>query len=151
MTSIWTIGHSNQRLDSFLDLLVAHGIEILADVRSRPRSRWAHFNKKALSLRIEDSNRTYVWLPGLGGIPEKTELMLPDGSADFEAIRVSDDYVADLAELSSLAAERRIAVMCSEGDPLACHRSSVLAPDLVARGIDVQHILKDGTLLAHLI
>ena len=151
MTTIWTIGHSNQRLDSFLDSLGKHEIQILADVRSRPRSRWAHFNQKALSLSIDGSDRRYVWLPRLGGIPEQTELMLPDGSADFEAIRASGDYLAGLADLISLAAESRVAVMCSEGDPRACHRFSVLAPDLAARGIDVQHILRDGSVLAHLI
>ena len=151
MNTIWIIGHSNHRLCSFLALLDTYKIQVLADVRSRPRSRWAHFNGRARSLSLEDSDRSYMWLPGLGGIPVQSELMLPDGSADFEAIRASDDYLAGLAELTSLAAERRVAVMCSEGDPRACHRFSVLAPDLAARGIDVQHILRDGSLLAQLI
>ncbi len=150
MVSVWTIGHSNHRLKSFLSLLEQHQIDVLVDVRSRPRSRWPHFNQKALCRSIENAGRAYIWLPGLGGIPERAELRLPDGEADFEAIRASDDYRSDLEEVISLAADGRVALMCSEGDPNACHRFSALAPDLVGRGVDVRHVLRDGTLLGQL-
>lgn len=150
MVSVWTIGHSNHRLESFLDLLEQHQIDVLVDVRSRPRSRWPHFNQQALCRSIEEVGHSYIWLPGLGGMPDRAELRLPNGEADFEAIRASDDYRSGLAEVISLAADGRVALMCSEGDPKACHRFSALAPDLIGQGLDVRHVLRDGKLLGQL-
>ncbi len=151
MVSVWTIGHSNHRLESFLSLLEQHHIDVLVDVRSRPRSRWPHFNQKALCRSIEDIGHSYIWLPGLGGIPQRAELRLPSGEADFEAVRASDDYRSGLTEVMSLAGDSKVVLMCSEGDPRACHRSSTLAPDLVALGVEVLHILRDGELRNELV
>ena len=39
--TIFTVGHSNQSLESFLDLLGRHGIDLVVDVRSSPYSQYA--------------------------------------------------------------------------------------------------------------
>ena len=46
--TLWTVGHSNHPLGAFLDLLAQHRIEVVADVRSSPYSRYAsQFNREA--------------------------------------------------------------------------------------------------------
>ena len=43
----------------------------------------------------------------------------------------------------------RVAMMCAEKDPLDCHRCILVSPRLRERGIEVRHILSDGTLESH--
>ena len=43
----------------------------------------------------------------------------------------------------------RIALMCAEREPLECHRTLLVAPALVARGVSVGHILAGGGLETH--
>jgi hypothetical protein len=47
------------------------------------------------------------------------------------------------------ARKYRLALMCSEQEPLECHRCLLVARALAARGIAVSHILPDGRLEAH--
>ena len=42
-----------------------------------------------------------------------------------------------------------ITLMCSEGEPLDCHRFSMVSNYLESTGLSVVHILKDKTLLPH--
>ena len=43
----------------------------------------------------------------------------------------------------------RIALMCAERDPLNCHRTILVARELVALGSKVNHILADGEIETH--
>ena len=43
----------------------------------------------------------------------------------------------------------RIALMCAEKDPLNCHRTILVARELVALGSKVNHILADGEIETH--
>ncbi|MEK9970691.1 MAG: DUF488 domain-containing protein, partial [Ferrovibrio sp.] len=62
MTTIFTIGHSNQTAERFAALLRQHGITLLADVRSAPASRHApQFNRIALARNLEDAGIGYRW------------------------------------------------------------------------------------------
>ena len=40
-------------------------------------------------------------------------------------------------------------MMCAERDPLECHRTILVARELVRRGVDVTHILADGSVEKH--
>lgn len=39
--------------------------------------------------------------------------------------------------------------MCSEHDPLDCHRCLLVGRELAERGVGVKHILADGTIADH--
>ena len=47
------------------------------------------------------------------------------------------------------ASKHAIALMCAEKEPLDCHRTILVSRELVERGLDVCHILADGTIEAH--
>ena len=47
------------------------------------------------------------------------------------------------------AKSHSIALMCSEKDPLECHRTLLVSKSLVERGFEIEHILADGTLETH--
>ena len=67
-TTLWTIGHSTRSLEQFLDLLAAHEIEAVADVRRFPGSRrWPHFRGESLARSLKSRGIDYAWFPELGG------------------------------------------------------------------------------------
>jgi len=65
---IWTIGHSNRSINTFLELLSEHGNQVLVDVRSFPTSKVEHFKKEKMEKWLPHHGIEYVWLgKELGG------------------------------------------------------------------------------------
>jgi uncharacterized protein (DUF488 family) len=135
MTAIFTIGHSNQTAEQFVDLLQKHGVRLLADVRSSPASRFTpQFNRAALARSLRDAGIGYRWLgQALGGKPRAPEPV----------------FSAGISDLLQAAETQSTAIMCAERDPRMCHRTHLVTPALLKNGATVTHILGDGTLLAH--
>jgi uncharacterized protein (DUF488 family) len=151
---ILTIGHSNHDEADFLGLLRGAGIEVLADVRVNPRSRYPHFNRSALAASLESAGIDYVHFgEALGGrreaAPDSPNLGWEQepfrGYADHMA---SGEFTTGLAELERLGNEQRTAVMCAEADWRRCHRR-LIADALLNRGWRVLHIGPDGGLSPH--
>src|SRR5205085_1782027 len=66
--TLWTVGHSTRSLDDFIQMLNAHRIGILADVRQFAGSRkYPHFGKENLRDAMKECGIDYVHLPELGG------------------------------------------------------------------------------------
>jgi uncharacterized protein (DUF488 family) len=145
---LWSIGHSNHTIERFIELLRAHQVKVLADVRTAPYSRYSpQFNRDELARGMKEAGIEYVFLGReLGGKPEDPALRGPHGLPDYDAIAATAFFKAGLARLTALGTERRTAFMCSEGDPAQCHRERLVARSLRAAGWRVHHILSDGTL-----
>jgi uncharacterized protein (DUF488 family) len=148
--TILTIGHSRHSLERFLALLEAGQVTAVADVRSAPASRFSpQFNKSALAASLAAQNIGYVFLgKELGGRPEQAELYT-QGRADYEKMAASPDFRAGLAQLMEAAAQNRVAAMCSEADPLDCHRCLLVGRALAEAGVEVGHILGSGEIVSH--
>jgi uncharacterized protein (DUF488 family) len=148
--TILTIGHSRHSLEQFIALLEGAQVTAIADVRSAPMSRFSpHFNRGALAASLAAQGIDYVFLgKELGGRPERPELYT-DGVADYEKMAASAEFRAGLAQLKEAAERRRIAMMCSEADPLDCHRCLLVGRALAGAGIDVGHILASGKVITH--
>ncbi len=142
MNTIYTIGHSNHQFEDFLALLRQHGIELLADVRSSPYSRYVpQANREALSRALESAGIAYCWLGDrLGGKPGGTV-------AAYDELHASPAFQQGIADLLAQAAEHHSAIMCSEGDHRQCHRYKLITPTLVEQGVHVLHIQPDGSLV----
>lgn len=142
MITIYTIGHSNHETADFLALLHQHGIELVADVRSSPYSRYVRqANRETLARTLEAAGIAYRWMGAhLGGKPEGT-------IADYDELRTSPVFQQGIADLLALAVEHRTAIMCSEGDHRQCHRHKLITPVLLDRDIHVLHIQPDGNLV----
>lgn len=145
---IYTIGHSNHSPEEFLRLLRAHHIEVVADLRSRPYSRFVpHFNRDALKKLLHEEGIRYLFLgKELGGKPQDLERPLSD-EVVWEHIRSRPQFQEGLTRLLGEAPQSKVCVLCAEADPARCHRGQLIAPELEARGAEVKHILADGTLL----
>jgi uncharacterized protein (DUF488 family) len=151
---IFTIGHSTHTLDRLCELLDAHRVTRLADVRRVPRSaRHPQFRAEALAAELPTRGIDYRHLPALGGFRKPTADS-PNGGWENDAFRGYADYAltaefaAGLDELCTLARDRATAVMCAEAPWWRCHRR-LIADRLVSIGWTVCHIDANGTHTEH--
>lgn len=143
---ILTIGHSIHALETFIQLLKAHGVTLVADVRTMPRS-WHNpqFNKETLPEQLKLAGIGYVHLPGLGGL-RRARVDSPNrgwrtpGFRGYADYMQTPEFAKHLEALIQLARRNRLALMCAEAVPWRCHRS-LIADALFLRGILVEHIL----------
>ncbi len=143
---LFTIGHSNQALDHFLSLLQRHGIEVLADVRTAPWSRYVpHFNAKALGAALASQGIDYIPLGReLGGRPAGDEFYDDQGHVLYGRLAASPAFQDGLDQVLARARTSRIALLCSEEDPARCHRHLLIGRVLRERGVGLSHIRRDG-------
>lgn len=151
---IWTIGHSNHALESFVGHLRAHEIEAVADVRLMPGSkRYPHFNREALSVSLQENGIGYEHFPELGG-RRKPRADSPNTAWRNEAFRGYADHMQGaefergMAKFLMLAAAKRTAVMCAEAVWWQCHRA-LISDWWKVRGVEVLHILSENKVEPH--
>ena len=144
---LYTVGHSSQSLEEFLSLLQRHSINCVVDVRSVPASKFApQFNEESLKRFLKLHNVQYLPFGDEFGA-RRTDCINDDGQVDFE-MAVTTPLFQQGAErlMKGLNRGFSIALMCSEADPLECHRFSLVSRYFHNQGIEVFHILKDGNL-----
>jgi uncharacterized protein (DUF488 family) len=147
---ILTIGHSRHSWERFTALLDGAGVEAIADIRSAPRSRFSpQFNKEAMAAALAARNVAYVFLgKELGGRPQSPALFT-GGVADYEKMAATPEFRLGLERLIEAAARSNVAALCSEADPLECHRCLLVGRALAEQGADVRHILASGDVVTH--
>jgi uncharacterized protein (DUF488 family) len=146
MAILFTVGHSTRTLQEFIEVLKAHSIQTLVDIRSFPMSRrLPHFNRESLEKSLPEAGIDYVWMKALGGRRKKIFADSPNPALRNQSFRNYADYMltADFeraaADLVRLAEHSCTAYMCAERVYFRCHR--MLVSDwLVARGNEVFHI-----------
>ena len=148
---LYTVGHSNQTLPQLVDLLAQYQVNAVADVRSMPFSRrLPQFNRPELEAELPRHDIRYVFLgEELGARREE--------AAAYDGLQAAYERVAQLPAfqrglervLRGLDRGLTLALLCAERDPLTCHRAILVSRHLQARGVDVQHILGDGSLESH--
>ncbi|MDA8384271.1 MAG: DUF488 domain-containing protein [Betaproteobacteria bacterium] len=151
---VLTIGHSTMAIEAFIDVLRAHGVNRLADVRTVPRSRHnPQFNRETLAAVLEAAGIGYEHMAGLGGLrharadsPNQAWRNLSfRGFADYMQ---TDAFAESLQHLIEVSRHARVALMCAEAVPWRCHRS-LIADALLARGVPVAHIMGISRRQAH--
>lgn len=140
MTEIFTIGHSNLKADAFLDLAKGAGINMIVDVRSKPSSRFPHFGRDNFIRLVRPAGIDYLWggrvLGGLNPIEPENPM-----------------FVEKMDKIISIAQEegRKVALMCSEGNPCECHRAGKCTAWLHKHHPDIKisHVVKGGEILSN--
>ncbi len=127
-------------------MLQAHGVTLVADVRTVPRSRHnPQFNRETLPEQLQAAGLGYVHLPGLGGLrhprPDSPNRgWRNDAFRGFADYMQTPEFTGNLEALIRLAQTARLALMCAEAVPWRCHRS-LIADALTVRGLPVEHIM----------
>ncbi|MCE2718679.1 MAG: DUF488 family protein [Dolichospermum sp.] len=144
---IFTIGHSNHKIETFIELLHQHQVTALADVRSSPYSRrFPQFNQSALKTALKTANIAYVPLgDNLGARPRDRNCYI-DGMARYDLIAATEAFKVGLNRLIQGSEKYQISLMCAEQDPIVCHRAILICPHLKNAGLEIHHIHKNGDL-----
>jgi uncharacterized protein (DUF488 family) len=148
---VFTIGHSNLEIGKFVALLKEHGIQAIADVRSSPYSQYnPQFNREPLQKSLQEHGIAYVFLgQELGARRSERECYL-EGRADYGLISQTPAFKRGIERVTQGAAKMRVALMCAEKDPIDCHRCILVTPHLRQQGLQVLHLLSDGSLEDHM-
>src|ERR1019366_5955913 len=153
---IFTVGHSTRTIDEFVELLHAHGVKIIVDIRSIPRSRHnPQFNADVLEHSLRENHISYRHSKELGGLrhARKDSVNLGWRNASFRGFA---DYMATpafsegLDALIEFAPAKATAIMCAEAVAWRCHRSLIgdaltkkgwIVRDIMSRTVAARHLL----------
>jgi uncharacterized protein (DUF488 family) len=135
-------------MDHFVGLLKMHGVQVVVDVRSQPYSKYAtHFDKDALKVGLQSAGIRHLYLGReLGGRPEGDEFYDQEGHVLYDRVAAASIFLEGLKRLEKGIHEFRVATLCAEENPSACHRRLLVSRLLLERGIRVEHIRGDGRL-----
>ena len=148
MKELFTIGHSNHSLNHFLELLLAYQVSAIVDVRSSPYSKYSpHFNKDLLESALRDADIDYVFLGRELGAQRSEDGCYIDGQAKYDRIAHLSTFRRGLEIVLQGVEHCRVALMCSESDPITCHRTILVCRELkrICPDLKITHILGDGT------
>lgn len=131
---IWTIGHSNRSIQTFITLLKEHDIEVIADIRRFPTSKIEYFKREQLEKWLPENSVDYIWLgKQLGGYRK-------GGYKRHMRTKLFREGVQQLLET---AEQKRVCIMCMETNPKYCHRRFISA-FLERKGVEVTHVIGKG-------
>ncbi len=151
---VFTIGHSTRPIEDFIELLKAHGVKRVIDIRTIPRSRHnPQFDRESLAQSLRAAGIGYTHIKKLGGLrhPKKDSINLGwrnSGFRGFADYMQTREFEAALERAIKLAKTKPSALMCAEAVPWRCHRSLV-ADALAVRKIPVKHIVSATRAQAH--
>lgn len=139
MKTIYTIGYEGADLDRFLDTLEDAGVATVADVRAVALSRKKGFSKNQLRNNLAEREIGYRHFIDLGTPKAGREAARADDTARMHQIfcdqLATEGAQRQLEELTELAGERPICLLCFERDPARCHRR-IVAERLARRGFE---------------
>jgi len=147
---IFTIGHSNHEFIDFGELLNPASIDMVVDVRSSPFSKmYPQFNKDALSASLKTLQIGYLFMgDSLGGRSSDPE-DFRDGHVVYQRLAEKDIFSQGIDRVLTGAKKFKIVLLCSEKEPLDCHRTLLVSRSLDDNGLSVGHILATGEVESH--
>lgn len=147
---LFTIGHSTHTVAEFLALLRQHGISAVGDVRSRPYSRQnPHFNREEMERFLRQAGIAYMFLGNELGARSQDPSCYEQGRVRYDLLARTELFQRGLVRVREGMERYRLALMCAEKEPLECHRTILVSRHLDTLGVEVRHILADGTIEPH--
>jgi uncharacterized protein (DUF488 family) len=149
---IYTVGHSTHPIAYFAELLETYHINCVVDVRSVAASRYnPQFNKEPLMNYLRKRGVMYLHFEREFGARQTDPSVFDDKNrVDFEKFRKTPAFTEGVIRLErGIEKNYRIALMCSEAEPLDCHRFSMISVGLIEEGFTVKHIMKDKSLMTN--
>lgn len=147
---IYTIGHSNHTLENFVNLLKKSEIEVVVDLRSAPYSAmYPYFNRESIQSSLKKESIEYLFLGDSIGGRSKDRSVFQDGQVVYARLAEKPEYQNGIRRVIEGSTRYSIALMCSEKEPLDCHRTLLVSQSLVDSGAQVTHIHADGKAESH--
>ncbi len=143
---IYTIGHSNYDTNQFIKILQSYSIDTVVDIRSAPYSKYCRqFNKKTIDQVLNNSGIKYLFLgKELGARPENPECY-EQNRIQYDKLKETELFKQGIERIKDSTSKCIAALMCSEKEPISCHRTILVSRVLKGEGIEVRHILDENT------
>ncbi|MBX3709509.1 MAG: DUF488 domain-containing protein [Gammaproteobacteria bacterium] len=155
MPVLYTVGHSTHSLREFVDILHAHQIKHIVDIRTIPKShRVPWFNKEKLKTSLRKEKISYTHMPRLGGLRRTVKNSINVGwyNASFRGFAdymQTTEFYMGLKELNLIIRKNnKVAIMCAEALPWRCHRSLISDAEVV-RHFVVWEIISKTSIRRH--
>ena len=147
---LYTIGHSTQSVDDFIERLKKNTIDCVVDVRSTPYSQYAsQFNEPEIKYALKEAGIKYIYMgKEFGARRDNRELYDDQGRLDFEKTTSDKDFQKGIVRIKDgIDKGYSIAFMCTEKEPQDCHRCILVGRSFhEMEGIRVENIRIDGSL-----
>src|SRR5581483_6372626 len=157
MATLYTIGHSTRSFAELVEVLQAHGIKHVVDIRAFPASRrLPHFNREWLESELPKAGIAYFWEPRMGGRRKRitkdsrNTAIRSDSFRNYADYMLTAEFRAAAADVRKLAEEKPTAYMCAEKLYFQCHRMMV-SDYYVAHGDEVRHIVDSAPPKEHVL
>lgn len=147
--TLFSIGHSQHKIDYFISLLKKHHINYILDVRSVPYSQYAtDYNRENIKKILKNNDIGYAFMGNFfGARPKDVSLYLPNGYLNFEKVANSTKFKRGFDNVEKGVKQGyRIAFMCTEKDPIECHRAILVSYAFYKAGYSIEHIMPDNTI-----
>lgn len=134
LMKVYSLGTSTRTIEEFMGILTAYDVEVVADVRSFPQSRFPHFQQAELTSHLREGGMDYVYLgKELGGFRR----------GGYKSYVGTASYNQGLEKLEVTAQRKMTAFICAERFPWRCHRRFIGA-SLREKGWEVVDIIEEG-------
>lgn len=138
---IVSVGYEGRNIDEFVTDLQRAGVGTVADVRLNAVSRKAGFSKTRLRESLTAAGIGYLHMRSLGNAKENRQPFwdgrVDEGQRVFREALQAPDAEASLEELSELARDQVVAVLCFETDVEMCHRKVIIDHVVSATAVPV--------------
>lgn len=146
VNTVFTIGYTGFQISEFIETLKYNKISLVIDVRSLPYSPYyLDYNKEPLSKVLASADIYYRNYALEFGARQEDQAYYPRGYLDFDLFSKSKNFLSGIAKLEqSMQQNYKFALMCSEKDPVMCHRAILVARAFHLSGYNVMHLLPNG-------
>lgn len=145
----YTIGHSTRSLEDFIYIIKQYKINCIMDVRRVPYASNEYtevFNREFLDIKLKGKGIRYIYCgKELGGRMKKEGVIDEEGDVDFDKIIINPLFQKGIETIGrEIKNGQKISLLCSERNPLNCHRSILIGYALSKAGIFVEHIIDEN-------
>jgi uncharacterized protein (DUF488 family) len=145
--NLFTVGHSNHKIEYLKSLLIKNQIDVICDVRSSPYSKYnPQFNREFIKSELKKDNIKYLYLGQELGARSDNRNNYVNNKVKYSLLAKDQLFISGLKRLENGIKQYTIALMCAEKDPITCHRMILVTRELKEKNITIQHILENGTI-----
>lgn len=144
---IYTIGYSPFKIKRFTEVLKQYEILCVIDVRSNPYSKmYPEYNKNNLENELKQMGILYRnYKTEFGAKQTDLKYFSNDKYLDFNKYSESCYFKEGIRKIEEgMALNYVFVLMCSEKDPIICHRNIMVAKAFYGIGYEIRNILADG-------
>lgn len=150
MPKLFTIGYSGLDIAGFVRFLKANGVDVVCDVRSTPYSHYKpDFSRRNFKSYLNSQSIKYIFMGNTLGARPKDRSCYVNGQATYDRIASSEFFKEGLDRVRHGVNQLNLALVCSERDPIECHRAVLVCRNLPELRPVISHIHTDGGVETH--